>query len=130
MDNLKRLLNDRKFKFYFILQNEFYFRENIAEEFSTEMKIRDNLSSKMPSLWGPFSSMMANHSSLCSIAIIVAIINFITVYRATRRTADPISSPRQPHSGIITQDAKRYLGRCLSRYSFMALSKCVSRCPC
>lgn len=50
VDNLKRLLNDRKFKFYFTLQNEFYFRENIAEEFSTEMKIRDNLSSKMPSL--------------------------------------------------------------------------------
>lgn len=60
------------------------------------------------------------------IRIVVATIsNFVAVYRRTQRPVDAISSPRQPHSDIITQDAKHYLQRCVCRYSFMVPSECI-----
>ena len=60
------------------------------------------------------------------IRIVVATIpNFVAVYRRMQRAVDAISSRRQPHSDIITKDAKHYLQRCVCRYSFMVPCECI-----
>lgn len=100
----KRQILLKKYPLYFI---KFYFRENVKEE------IRENFRKHFRC-----SKIVASENDCESL-------DSLFEKRSSRYRCDdkfhyclsrthPISSPRQPHSGIITQDAKRYLGRCLS----------------